>query len=368
MRMPLTLSLYIGKHFTLSIFYALLALSSLVLVIDAIELIRRVSGHESVPIVVVGEMILLRLPYHMDKLLPFAVLIGGMLALTRLTRTQELVVTRAAGVSVWQFLMPALVAALGMGVFFIAVFSPISSALLMRFEHMEERYFNNRSSLLSVSSSGLWLRQVEEADPIAGEHIIYSLRISQSDMSFANVIIFSFDHQGKFLNRMDVERAMLEPGVLQLHKVTRSMPGNPPEKLESLSLPTNLQLNQIQDSFASPETMSFWHLPSFINMLEKAGFSALRHRLYLQSMLAKPLLLCGMILMAALFSLRLPRRGRLGLMALAGVITGFSFHFFNDLVQALGAAGSLPIGLAAWSPAFIVLVIGTATLLHLEDG
>lgn len=368
MRVPLTLSLYIGRCFALSILYALLGLGVLILVIDGIELIRRTSGNEVISSVIVAEMVLLRLPYHLDKLLPFAVLIGGMVALTRLTRTQELVIARAAGVSVWQFLAPALLTALAMGIFFITIFSPISSAMLMRYEHLEGRHFENRASLLSVSSSGLWLRQVEDKNPQVSEHIIYALRISQSDMSFSNVVIFSFDRDKKFAFRLDAAKATLEPGRLYLHDVTRSFPGKPPEKLDSLSLPTELQLSQIQDSFASPETMSFWHLPSFINMLEKAGFSALRHKLYWQGMLAKPVLLCGMILVAALFSLRLPRRGKIGILMVAGVVTGFSFHFFNDLVQALGAAGSLPIGFAAWSPAFLMLGIGTATLLHLEDG
>lgn len=368
MRLPFTLSVYIGRNFALTIVFTLLALSSLTLVIDSIELIRRASSRENIPIGIVLEMALMRLPHQMDKMLPFAVLVGGMVALTRLTRTHELVVARAAGVSVWQFLTPAILSALALGCFFVAVFSPVSAVMLLRFEQLESRYFSGRPSLMAISSSGLWLRQIEEQDPVAGEHIIYAMRISQRDMSFSNVIIFTFDHGGKFIERLDAKRAVLDPGVLKLDKVVRTVPGLPPENIRSIALPTDLQLTHIQDSFASPETMSFWSLPGFINMLEKAGFSALRHKLYWQSMLAKPALLCGMILVAALFSLRLPRRGKLGLMAVAGVITGFTFHFFTDLVQALGAAGSLPIVFAAWSPAVIMLVLGTATLLHLEDG
>jgi len=368
MRLPLTLSFYIGRHFAFTILFALLALSSLTLVIDSIELIRRASTRDNIPMGAVLEMALLRLPHQMDKMLPFAVLVGGMVALTRLTRTHELVVARAAGVSVWQFLMPAIISASALGCFFVAVFSPVASAMLLRFEQLESRYFSGRPSLMAISSSGLWLRQIEEEDPVASEHIIYAMRISQRDMSFSNVIIFTFDHAGHFIERLHASQAVLDPGILRLEKVVRTIPGRPPENIRSVSLPTELQLTHIQDSFASPETMSFWALPGFINMLEKAGFSALRHKLYWQSMLAKPALLCGMILVAALFSLRLPRRGKLGLMAIAGVVTGFTFYFFTDLVQALGAAGSLPIVFAAWAPAAIMLVIGTGTLLHLEDG
>ena len=44
--------------------------------------------------------------------------------------------------------------------------------------------------------------------------------------------------------------------------------------------------------------------------LERSGFSALRHRLYWHSLLAAPLLLCAMVLIAATFTLRQTRRAR----------------------------------------------------------
>jgi lipopolysaccharide export system permease protein len=74
------------------------------------------------------------------------------------------------------------------------------------------------------------------------------------------------------------------------------------------------------------------------------------------------------VLIAAVFSLRNPRRGKVGILVVAGVITGFLLHFFTDVVFAFGAGGSLPVVLAAWTPAMVVIMIGTALLLHLEDG
>ena len=49
----------------------------------------------------------------MLQILPFAVLLGGIFAFWRLSRSSELVVARAAGISAWQFLaMPVLLAML----------------------------------------------------------------------------------------------------------------------------------------------------------------------------------------------------------------------------------------------------------------
>src|SRR4051812_41629661 len=108
MNLPLTLSRYIARHFFQAIMVALLGLILVSMLIDVVELIRRASGKEGVPFSIIMELALLRAPHLAEKLLPYAVLIGSMMALTKLTRTHELIVARSAGVSVWQFLAPAI--------------------------------------------------------------------------------------------------------------------------------------------------------------------------------------------------------------------------------------------------------------------
>ncbi len=367
MRLPWTLSRYIARHFLLSFCIALLGLLAISTMIDIVEQIRRATGKENIPISILLELSALRIPFIATKMAPYAVLIGSMMALTRLTRTHELVVARAAGISVWQFLAPAVAMVMAIGVFLTTAFNPLASVMLLKYEQLEGKYLTGRPSLLSISSSGLWLRQMETEGDIS-EHIIYTMRISQSTMEFAHVIVFSFDKDKKFVARMDAEHGQLESGDLHLYDVVRSVPGRPPEEIKEVHVPTTLTLSRIQDSFASPETMSFWSLPGFITVLENAGFSALHHRLYWHTLLSSPFLMAATVLVAAVFSLRLPRRGKIGVLVVAGIISGFLLHFFTDLIQALGSAGTLPVMLAAWSPAIVMMMIGTALLLHLEDG
>ncbi len=369
MKIPIILSRYIAKHFFFAIMITVIGLLAVASLIDLFDLLRRAAKYQSVPFGVVVQMSILKIPYMTERMMPYAVLIGSMMALTRLTRTHELIVARAAGVSVWQFLLPALIVVMLFGTFITTVFNPLSSALLLRYEQIEAKYFSARGSLMVISSSGLWMRQIED-NPTSNisEHIINAARVIPHDMSFSNIIIFSFDKKKDFVERLDAETAILKPGVLELAQVIRSAPGKPPENIAALALPTSLTMAYIQDSFASPETMSFWRLPSFITMLETAGFSAMRHRLYYQSLLANPLLMAGMVWVAAVFSLRLPRRGKIGILIASGLLTGFLLYFFTDLVHALGAAGTLPIILAAWAPALVMCMIGAVLLLHIEDG
>src|SRR5262249_20287083 len=95
--------------------------------IDYIELLPRGATRNARTLSVLLEMAALKLPHTAQEVMPFAVLFGTMLAFWRLTRNNELVVARAAGVSVWQFLMPALLVALLTGIVAVTVFNPVAS-------------------------------------------------------------------------------------------------------------------------------------------------------------------------------------------------------------------------------------------------
>jgi lipopolysaccharide export system permease protein len=114
--------------------------------------------------------------------------------------------------------------------------------------------------------------------------------------------------------------------------------------------------------------MSFWELPGFISLLEQSGFSAQRHRLHFNVLLARPLLFCAMVLVAATFSLRMQRRGGAGMMIISGVVAGFLLYFLSDIIFALGLSAKVPVLLAAWTPTAVSMIFGVTMLLHLEDG
>lgn len=363
LRLSPTLSGYIARQYTvwfLSFLFGLLGVIVLVSIIDLLDRLAR----KSASLAVVVEMVLLKLPFLSQEVMPFTVLFAGLACFWRLTRSHELVVTRAAGISVWQALVPVLGVSLLVGILSVTVLNPVASVLLGRFEQLEAKYIRNQASTLSVSRHGLWLRQADEN----GQSVIHANRATHSSMTLHGVIVFRFAEEDHFVGRIDAERAVLQPGSWQLYSAWKSSPGTREQFVERLEIPTDLTREKILDSFAPPETISFWSLPDFIELLENAGFSATHHKLQLHRLLATPLLLAAIILLAASFSLRPQRRGRVGLVILGGVLTGFMLYFVSNFVFALGLSGKIPVILSAWTPTGVALMLGVAVLLHLEDG
>ncbi|MBM3502752.1 MAG: LPS export ABC transporter permease LptG [Alphaproteobacteria bacterium] len=365
MRVSWTLSIYLGRHFLHGIVLALAVLSALILLIEVVELLRRSADRPEVTFLIVLGLALLNLPTVLQKILPFAFLFGGMYAFLRLTKTHELIVARAAGVSVWQFLLPALIIAVALGAFVIAVVNPLAAVMASRHDNLEAKYLHGRSSLLAVSSSGLWLRQ---ADP-GGRSVIHAQSVSQQGTEFRDVVIFRYEGSGdRFVERLDARLAELSEGHWRLRDAILSSPDRPARTVAHSELPTNLTLKEIQDSFAAPETLSFWALPAFIELLQEAGFAARRYRVHWHSVLSLPFFLAATVLIAATFSLRLTRRGATGLLVAGGAATGFALFVVSDLVLALGMSGKVPPLAAAWTPVGVTALLGLALLLHFEDG
>src|SRR5215469_18927330 len=163
MTQPITLSIYIARQFSGAVVGMLLALSGLVAMFDFIELLRRSISKPDATFAIVAQIAGLRLPYIAMQVLPFAVLLGGMLCFWRLTRSSELVVARAAGVSAWEFLAAPTLCALLFGILATIAVSPLSSVMFGRAEAMEHTYLRSGGGPLALTGGQLWLRQSDHA-------------------------------------------------------------------------------------------------------------------------------------------------------------------------------------------------------------
>jgi lipopolysaccharide export system permease protein len=255
--------------------------------------------------------------------------------------------------------------AFALGVLAVAVFNPVSAALQASYEALDNRVLRGIANRSALFPSGLWLR---ESDP-AGNHVmLHADKAAPGETALEGVTFYFFDGADRFAARLDAREARLADGAWRVFDGVRWGSDGAGEKFAETRVPTQLTVEKIRDSFGSPETMSFWKLPGFIALLEASGFATQRHRLRFNALLAKPFLLCAMVLIAATFSLRMHRRGGATLMIMMGVGAGFLLYFLSDIVYALGLSTRLPVELAAWVPAGVSLLLGATLLLHLEEG
>jgi len=364
MRRPRTLRRYVAKRFLAAISSAFAVCAVLIFMIDMIELLRLSRRATDLPMTTLLWIGLLRLPAYSEILLAFAVLVGSIGALLSLNRKSELNVMRAGGMSVWQFLRPGMAVALLLGGLAVTVYNPLAAHARSEAERLVAETFGKEASLLATSGEGSWLRQ----DGADGQSVMTARAVADQGLSLAGVIVLQFDPQGRFLERIDADRASLGDGYWELQRALVSRPGREAEQFETFTVSTHLTRERVGEALGSEIAVSLWQLPALIEVAEKAGLSASRYKMQYALLIARPMLLIVMVILAATVSLRSFRSGGIQTMVLTGMVGGIGFFLLTEVSRQIGLAGVVSPTTAVWVPIGLALLVSLTVLLHQEDG
>ena len=364
------LARYLAWRFGVSVGVVAAAFAGILMLIDMVEQIRRHAGNPDAGLAEAAQMAALNLAGGLYRILPLVVMLGSVSLFLSLARTSELVVIRAAGRSAIRALLAPALAALVLGAVAVAVVNPLVAATAKVADDLSARLSGQSvQSVLSVSREGLWLRQASDR----GQTVIRAARVNQNGTELLSATFIDFDAAGLPVARTEAARAVLVPGAWALEgvkqwRLTDANPEVTATRESTLRLPTDLSAERIRESFSAPDAIAIWDLPAFIAGLERAGFSARKHQVWLQRELALPLTLAAMVLLAAGFTMRHVRFGRSGVMVLMAVLAGFAMFFLRNFAQVLGETGQIPVALAAWAPPVVALLAAFGLLMFQEEG
>jgi lipopolysaccharide export system permease protein len=360
-----TLSRYFAMRFVASVVGSLLGVIALAAMIDYVELMRRGADWPNATAWLLAKISMYRVPQLTERILPFTVLVGAMSCYLTLSRRHELVIARAAGVSAWQFVAPAVVAAFILGTIATTIYNPVAAMLHERSKRLEADMQGGNTSALQEFVSGFWVRQKSND----GAAIINATSSRNQGAELGGVSVYTFDTSGHFQARIEAKSAVLKDGYWGLEdaRIYRTT-GVAPDFEHIYRLPTNLTLAQVRESFATPETVPFWELPGYIELADRAGLLAAGYRLQYQELLARPFLLAAMVLLAASVSLRLFRFGGIQKMILSGIAAGFLLFVLSKITEDMSKSELLSPVAAAWIPVVIGGLTGFVALLYQEDG
>jgi lipopolysaccharide export system permease protein len=359
-----TLGRYFAGRFVISALGVFASIFVLLVLVDYIEMVRKTSGLVDVSAITVAETSLFRVPQLLEKMMPFCILIGAMTCYLALSRRLELVVARAAGVSAWQFISPALASAIALGVLATTAYNPMSANLREISKQMEAELFGSAPGGGVQDASGFWINQVNSD----GQVIINAARSEQQGVRLTGLTLFRFDANFQFKERIEAREATLEEGRWLFKTARRYSLDGPPVDQDSFYLTTSLTPAQVRNSFSTPETVSFWQLPTYIRSSESSGFATAGYRLQYHKLIAQPFLLAAMVMLAASVSLRFFRFGGVQKMVLSGVGAGFLLYVLSKVTEDLSKAELMHPIAAAWLPVFVGGLTGFLALLYQEDG
>ncbi|MEL6682670.1 MAG: LPS export ABC transporter permease LptG [Pseudomonadota bacterium] len=359
---------YFARRFLLT-FLGVFAVFFLIMIfIDLTEQFRRYGRSDATTLEIVT-LSLLNIPQGIYRILPLIMILATIALFLGLARSSEMVVTRAAGRSALRALVSPLVVALVLGILGVAILNPIVASTSKEYEARSDA-LQGDTSVLSIGSSGLWLRQGNAQ----GQTVIRAQSANLEGTVLSDVTFITFSPDGRPARRIDATVARLMTGAWEVSDAKDwpleqdTVPEANAVLHETLSVPSTLTPDQIRDSFGTPSSIPIWELPVFIERLRAAGFSAQRHLVWFHSELALPAFLVAMVTIGASFTLRHQRGGRTGLMVMFAIMLAFVIYFIRNFALVLGENGQLPALLAAWAPPMAAIALSLGILLHNEDG
>jgi LPS export ABC transporter permease LptF/LPS export ABC transporter permease LptG len=353
---PQFLDFYLLGNF--SAYFLVLLAGFLVLfeVFTFLDLLDDIAQHRTSVMVIVDYFLFFSC-YLFYQLAPLGCLVAVLVTLGVMTKNNELVAFKAAGVSLYRIALPLL----GAGILFAAGLFVLDATYLP--------YANQRQDALRNAIKGRPAQTYYQPQRqwIFGDHSkVYNYQFFDPDKQlFGGLSVFELDPATFAVKRrIYAERAHWEPQqsawILESGwtrdfangKVAHYEPFLATE-LAELDEPPNYFSREVRQSYQ----MNWWQLRRYIAALGQAGFDVAQLSVQLQKKLAFPLIAPVIILLAIPFSILVGTRGAVGGLVL-GLSLSISYWAAAALFEAMGSVGQLPAVMAAWAPDAVFLFLG----------
>lgn len=353
---PQVLDYYLLRNF---IFYFVLLLIGFILLFEIFtffDLLDDIAQHRATYLDVANYFRYLSY-YLIYQLAPLACLVSVLITLGIMTKNNELVAFKAAGISLYRVALPLLLA------------GGLMTVGLVAFDETYLPYANRRAEELHSMIKGLPSQTYLEPQRrwiIGNNSKIYNYQVYDADHRlFGGLSVFEVDPKTFALNRrVYAARASWEPQQgawiletgwirdFQGGKVSRYAEFNVIE-LPEVNEPPAYFTREVRQS----SEMDWFELRTYIDRLRHSGFDVARLTVQLYKKLSYPLIAPVVILLAIPFSILVGSRGAVGGLAL-GVALAVIYWATAALFEAMGGVGQLPPVMSAWSPDFIFLFCG----------
>ena len=324
-----------------------LALDAIASVIDQSEDIKNNYTYSEVLIFVA-----LTLPGRLYDYLPFASLVGCLAGLGSLANNSELVVMRAAGISirrlVWSVMKPAMIVMLA-GVLLGEYIAPASEKMAV-----------SRQSIMlhggekTISSRGLWNRE--------GQQYMHFNAVEPGGV-LHGVTIYKFNQEGVLNSAMFARRGTyVEKGVWLLEEVAETLivldEGSSLRKYETLRWKTKLSPELLNYVMLDSDDLSIRGLWDYAHYLGEQGLNNSEYWLSFWKKTLNPLATASLVLIAISFVFGPLREVTMGQRIFSGVMIGIIFQTSQDMLgPASMVFGFAPI-YAALGPILLCLALG----------
>ena len=364
----MTLNTYFAVKYSKIVLVTICFMISLVFVIDLIENARRFSFNTD--LIGIFHLTFLKVPKSVYEIIDLIILIASIWFFTSTNKSNELIIVRGAGRSVYTAIFPPLTVTIIFGTLFLCILNPLVATTTKSFLTAKEIYINGQKAAFSIGIEGLWLRQGTALE----QSVIRADKANYDGSTLFDVTIISFSETNSAIRRLQAEKAVIRQKNWHLYNVkvwplgTNISSEKNSEIRNKMIIPSSLTKEEIKERISDPSSVSIWDLKSQITQLKDAGFSALNYQVRFYSELSHPLFLIAMMLVGCATTIKDFVGNKKSLAILSSILIGFSLYYVRNFALLLAENGQVNLIVATWIPPIASIFIATGLIIHMEDG
>ncbi len=347
-----TLDRYIGTTVLGAMGFVALIIVGLDLIFQFIAELNETENNYQFPQVL--QFIFLRLPGRVYEFVPIAALVGCLAGLGSLATRSELVVMRAAGMSIrritWSVMQPTLVLVV-VAVLIGEYVAPYTDKLVETGRDLAQS-----GETLKTSRQGHWYRE---------DNRFMHFAAAETNGVLHGITFYTFDESGNLTGMTFARRALYTAGQWQLEDVVKTSHdryGNKLLDVRSLPWETDLTPRLLDVLFVDPDHLSMNGLYDYARYREDQGLESESYWLEFWSKLMLPVATLSLVLVGVSFIFGPLRDGTMGFRIFMGVIIGLVFKYSQDLLGPSSLVFGFPPIVAVLAPIGVCLLIGVLLL------
>ena len=297
----------------------------------------------------------LSIPGRLYEFIPFAALIGCLMGLGQLAGSSELVVMRAAGVSVgrlvWLTMKPALAVAVA-GFLIGEYVAPQTDQIAQTRRALAQ----NPGEQVYAGKHGLWRRE--------GNTFLHFNAVEAGGLVHG-VTMLQFDDAFELQSALWAQQARFQNDHWIMENVERTeftSWATKRSELLTLRWDTGMTPEVLTMEVVEPSQLSLEDLYRYSRYLAQQGLESDDYQLALWNKLLQPLAIAGLVLVAISFIFGPLRDGTMGFRIFAGVIVGIVFRTSQDLMGPASLVFGFSPLYAALLPIAVCVLVGLLLL------
>lgn len=322
------------------------------MIIETFDKTRFLGEDFTLPLLI--EYLALKSPFMIAEFMPIVVLVSTSLYLIDLSRHNEIIAIRAAGLGINKLVTPVLAVSLLAGLLSLAIGQWITPITNHQLQHIERVYIKHQAHSEQVVQ---WLKD--------GNRFVKITPLARNQFA---IVILESDGKGHWLRKIESQKAIFGQGEWVLHDVFISTPDQTGLKIQRRDFMTLASKAAPQATRPpEPDEMDLMQLRQYISSLERAGLKVEGYAYSFHKKIAAPLACLFMALLAVALCVHVSNRTRAASWGLiTSIAVGLLYYVSGNASGLLAVGEQLPAAFAAWLPNLVFGGFSIFLILHRE--